>query len=207
MAGSRRALCAAASLLLLLAVAPWAAEAVTENASYLGCFSFSRLLYLRGMESAKPKQYQRTSIRSCFTNCIDQGYALAIVNTEYKCWCALATPPVEARLPEPACGNVNGGIKGALLFYLQNTTESWGSSSVCRLEQLSVTPDALAAIRSNGNSKTGVVFDAMSDVLALRLHGGEALRVTTALSPQTFGLVEVTARVSAHPGVITAIEV
>lgn len=100
---------------VVLLVLPCSAQ---DGVSYLGCFNLPRMLYLKGVEGVKATHYKRNTIQSCFSTCSDLGYSINIITTEYKCWCALATPDMGARMDESACSH--GSKKGVLVFYRYN---------------------------------------------------------------------------------------
>lgn len=61
------------------------------------------------------KPYTQATIGTCFKECRNKGYSLSIVATDYKCWCAMATPPPLAKVDDADCQP--GSSKGALVFY------------------------------------------------------------------------------------------
>lgn len=112
---------AAQLLLSLLLLLPALSQATTQTSSnapygaYLGCFSLSRLLYMRGVEGKEGKQFTADTIRQCMPDCKYNGYSLSIITPAYRCWCAISMPDVQAQLPEAACAA--SSELGAAVFY------------------------------------------------------------------------------------------
>jgi hypothetical protein len=105
-------------LLLLLPAQSRALQQSNSNApfgAYLGCFSLSRMLYMRGVKGKEGKQYSVDSIRQCMPDCRYSGYSMSIVTPDYRCWCAISTPDVQAQLEEAACAA--NSERGAAVFY------------------------------------------------------------------------------------------
>jgi hypothetical protein len=105
-------------LLLLLPAQTLASQQSSSNApfgAYLGCFSLSRMLYMRGVEGKEGKQYTVDSIRQCMPDCRYNGYSMTIITPDYRCWCAISTPDVQAQLEEAACAA--NSEPGAAVFY------------------------------------------------------------------------------------------
>lgn len=73
------------------------------------------LLLLLPLLLLQATQHTQETIGSCFADCRKQGYSLSIVATDWRCWCAIATPPPGAQADESACAQ--GSNKGALVFY------------------------------------------------------------------------------------------
>lgn len=48
---------------------------------------------------------------------------MSIVATDFRCWCAMATPPAQAVADESACEA--GSNKGALVFYHYDGGLGW----------------------------------------------------------------------------------
>jgi hypothetical protein len=106
------------SLLLLHLALTEAEQRAGSNApygAYLGCFSLSRMLYMRGAEGKEGQQYTADTIRQCMPDCKNSGYSMSIITPEYRCWCAMSTPDVQAQLPEAACAA--SSERGAAVFY------------------------------------------------------------------------------------------
>jgi hypothetical protein len=104
--------------LLLLPALSQAAQQPSSNApygAYLGCFSLSRMLYMRGVEGKEGKQYTVDTIRQCMPDCRYNGYSMSIITPDYLCWCAISTPDVQAQLEEAACAATSK--RGAAVFY------------------------------------------------------------------------------------------
>ncbi|WIA31460.1 hypothetical protein OEZ86_002355 [Tetradesmus obliquus] len=178
------------SLLLLLPALSQAATQTSSNApygAYLGCFSLSRLLYMRGVEGKEGKQFTADTIRQCMPDCKYNGYSISIITPAYRCWCAISMPDVQAQLSEAACAA--SSELGAAVFY----HHEFAGKQKCRLEALPLTPDTVQL--SSGSSAT---FNAPARSLTLGLLGSSSVsQAAVKGSSMLYGQVEVTAMVNA----------
>lgn len=78
-------------------------------------------------------------------------------------------------------------------------------AQACRVQELDAEPSnfLIAPQTAKGN----VVFDALGQSMGLALNTNSGAKVTANFPAQTYGQIEVLARVSIHPSVVTSIDV
>ena len=75
----------------------------------------------------------------------------------------------------------------------------------CRVQELEVEPSNFVITPQSAHDT--VVFDPIGQTMALHLNSSGGARVTANFPPQLYGQLEVLARVSVHPAVVTSIDV
>lgn len=78
-------------------------------------------------------------------------------------------------------------------------------ASACRVEELAVEPSNFVISPQTAQSKAA--FDSLGQSMALNLNGNGVTKATVNFPAQLYGQLEVLARVSVHPGVVTSIDV
>jgi len=78
-------------------------------------------------------------------------------------------------------------------------------TQACRVHELEVDPSSF--LIAPQTAKGNVVFDALGQSMGLALNTNSGAKVTANFPAQTYGQIEVLARVSVHPSVVTSIDV